>query len=101
MKKRIRLTESNLHRIVKETVKRVLAENEELFQVNIYEDVDGYRSAFVSRYSEDGYVGVTRGTTYSDGWDETDWCVYVGSKEECEAKADELNSRFRTEDADY
>ena len=45
MKKLVRLNESDLHRIVKESVKKILTEEENLtqetYQVNISDTVDG------------------------------------------------------------
>ena len=94
MKQRIRLTESDLHRIVKESVKRALREetaNDE-YQVNVSETVDGQTVAWVSRYDSNGYVGKTTDTVYADGADTTDWCIYSGSKEECEDYAFRINN---------
>jgi hypothetical protein len=96
-KKLIRLTEGDLHRIVKESVRRVLRETDELtqetYQVNISDTVDGKSIAWVSRYSPDGYVGRLTDTVYSDGSDSTDWCVSTGTKEECDNYAIEYNNK--------
>ena len=92
-KKLIRLTESDLRRIVNESVRRALKENtNEMYQVNVSETVDGQTIAWVSRFSEDGYRGKLIDTMYSDGADTTDWCVYTGSKEECENHAFKINN---------
>ena len=97
MKRRIRLTEGDLHRIVRQSVKRVLREADELtqeeYQVNISDTVDGKSIAWVSRYSPDGYVGRLTDTVYSDGADSTDWCVFTGAKEECDNYAIEYNNK--------
>lgn len=98
MKKAIRLTESDLHRVIRETVKRALREGEndyDEFQVNVTETVDGDTIAWVSRYSPDGYVGKLIDTTYEDGSDTTDWCVFSGSKQECDDYAFKLNNGGR------
>lgn len=66
----------------------------EIWQVNINTDADNESSAFVSRFSPDGYQGVTINTYYADGCtDTTDWAVFVGTKEECQQYVDEFNSR--------
>ena len=62
------------------------------YQVNISEMVDGETIAWVSVFAEDGYRGKLPVTVYSDGADTTDWCVYAGSKEECENYAFEINN---------
>lgn len=97
MKKLVRLNESDLHRIVKESVKKILTEEENLtqetYQVNISDTVDGKSIAWVSRYSRDGYVGRLTDTVYSDGSDSTNWCVFVGTKEECDNRATEYNDK--------
>lgn len=54
-------------------------------QVNISESVDGDITPWISEWSEDGYVGRLVDTTYIDGSDTTDWCVFVGTRSECEA----------------
>lgn len=97
-KKRIRLTERNLHRIVKESVRSIIKEmdefgNEEEYQVNVTETVDGNSIAWVSRYSGDGYVGKLTDTVYSDGADVTDWCVFTGTKDECDNYAYRFNNK--------
>lgn len=59
--------------------------NEEFMkQVNFTEKVDGSSYYWISEWSEDGYVGKLVDTTYSDGADTTDWCVFCGTQEECE-----------------
>ena len=58
---------------------------EELFQVNITETVDGNVDVWISRYSDDGYVGILTDTAYEDGDDRTNWCVFFGTKSECES----------------
>lgn len=55
------------------------------YQVNVSESVDGDVTPWISEWSEDGYVGVIVDTTYLDGSDTTDWCVFVGTRSECEA----------------
>ena len=57
---------------------------EEYYQVNISESVDGDISVWISRYSDDGYIGVLTDTVYMDGESRTNWCVYNGTKAECE-----------------
>lgn len=65
----------------------------ESWQVNININADDVSSAFISRFSLDGYQGVTINTRYADGCtDETDWAVFVGTKEECQQYVDEFNS---------
>ena len=97
MKKLIRLTEGDLHRIVKESVQKILKEGDNLmqetYQVNISDTVDGKSIAWVSRYSPDGYVGRLTDTVYSDGSDSTNWCVFAGTKEECDNRATEYNNK--------
>jgi len=56
---------------------------EETFQVNVITDVDNNVSYNITRYSEDGYRGTTIGTVYVDGYDSTEWCVFVGTHQEC------------------
>lgn len=69
---------------------------EETWQVNIHTDADDEACANVSRFSPDGYQGVTINTYYADGCtDTTDWAVFVGTKEECQQYADEFNSKQR------
>ena len=53
-------------------------------QVNISENVDGQVTAWISDWSEDGYVGELTDTVYSDGADRTNWCVFCGTEEECQ-----------------
>ena len=55
------------------------------YQVNVSESVDGDITPWISEYSNDGYVGKLVDTTYLDGSDTTDWCVFVGTRSECEA----------------
>lgn len=57
---------------------------EALYQVNKSTYVDGRSEYWVSRYSEDGYVGTLADTVYEDGADATNWCLFHGTKEECE-----------------
>lgn len=54
-------------------------------QVNISESVDGDITPWISEWSEDGYVGTLVDTQYMDGCDTTNWCVFVGTRSECEA----------------
>ena len=56
-----------------------------MYQVNVSESVDGEVTPWISEWSEDGYVGKLVDTTYLDGSDTTDWCVFVGTRSECEA----------------
>lgn len=62
-----------------------MEKKEELFKVNRHTDVDGYIEYSITHWDEKGYVGRTTDTVYSDGCSYTDWCVYVGTKDECEA----------------
>lgn len=55
------------------------------YQVNVSESVDGDVTPWISEWFEDGYVGRLVDTTYLDGSDTTDWCVFVGTRSECEA----------------
>ena len=57
----------------------------DMYQVNISESVDGDVTPWISEWSKDGYVGKLVDTTYLDGSDTTDWCVFVGTRSECEA----------------
>ena len=56
----------------------------EQFQVNIHYSVDGSVSTSITRYNENGYVGELVDTQYTDGADSTDWCVFHGSRKQCE-----------------
>lgn len=56
----------------------------EKMQVNVHTSVDGEVSTSITKYSEDGYVGRLTDTVYCDGSSYTDWCEFVGTKEECE-----------------
>ena len=56
----------------------------ETFQVNVTYSVNGDISPNITKWSSDGYVGRLVDTQYMDGCDETDWCVFVGTKEECQ-----------------
>lgn len=58
---------------------------EKIMQVNLTERVDGTREYWTSIYSEDGYVGQLVDTVYADGADTTDWCLFVGTQDECES----------------
>ena len=49
---------------------------------------------WISEWSEDGFVGKTIDTTYSDGADTTDWCVFCGTQEECEKFINEKENRL-------
>lgn len=55
------------------------------YQVNVSESVDGDIIPWISEWSEDGYVGTLVDTQYVDGCDTTNWCVFVGTRSECEA----------------
>ena len=57
----------------------------EEYQVNVSTSVDDEVTAWISQHSADGYVGVLVDTTYIDGSDTTDWCVFAGTRSECEA----------------
>lgn len=56
-----------------------------MYQVNVSESVDDEVTAWISEWSEDGYVGVLTDTVYEDGCDSTNWCVFTGTYQECEA----------------
>ena len=53
-------------------------------QVNLTEKVTGESYYWVSQYDINGYVGKLTDTVYTDGADTTDWCLFVGTEEECE-----------------
>lgn len=55
------------------------------YQVNVSESVDGDVTPWISEWSEDGYVGTLVDTQYMDGCDTTNWCVFMGTRSECEA----------------
>lgn len=57
----------------------------EEYQVNVSTNVDGEVTAWISQHSADGYVGVLVDTQYMDGCDTTNWCVFAGTRQECEA----------------
>lgn len=57
----------------------------EEYQVNVSTNVDGEVTAWISQHSADGYVGTLVDTQYMDGCDTTNWCVFVGTRQECEA----------------
>lgn len=52
-------------------------------QVNFSEYVDGSYNYWMSDWSSDGYVGKLTDTVYMDGSDTTNWCLFVGTEEEC------------------
>lgn len=54
------------------------------YQVNVSTNVDNETTAWISEHSADGYVGELVDTFYEDGCDITDWCVFAGSRKECE-----------------
>ena len=54
-------------------------------QVNVSETVDGVITPWISNWSADGYVGTLVDTVYCDGADTTNWCVFTGTQDECEA----------------
>lgn len=56
-----------------------------MYQVNVSTSVDGEVTAWISCYSADGYVGTLVDTQYMDGCDTTNWCVFAGTRQECEA----------------
>ena len=47
--------------------------------------------AWVSLWSADGYVGRLIDNVAADDCKETNWCVFVGTKEECEKWVKENN----------
>ena len=55
----------------------------ETMQVNVTEHVDGSVTAWISQWSEDGYIGKLVDTQYVDGADITNWCVFTGTEGEC------------------
>ena len=55
------------------------------YQVNVSTSVDDEVTAWIGEWSADGYVGRLIDTQYMDGCDETNWCVFVGTRRECEA----------------
>lgn len=55
-----------------------------MFQVNYTEEVSGNSYYWISRHSNDGYVGWLIDTEYSDGVDRTYWSVMIGTYEECQ-----------------
>lgn len=57
----------------------------EEYQVNVSTSVDGEVTAWISQHSADGYVGVLVDAQYMDGCGTTDWCVFAGTRQECEA----------------
>lgn len=57
----------------------------EEYQVNVSTSVDNEVTAWISRHSAGGYVGVLVDTQYMDGCDTTNWCVFAGTRQECEA----------------
>lgn len=53
-------------------------------QVNVTTNRDGEAYAWISNYSQDGYVGVLEDTVYADwGCDTTHWCIFAGSEGRC------------------
>lgn len=61
-----------------------------MYQVNIHTDMDDEMSFDIVTYAEDGYKGVTRGTTSSDGsYEQTEWCAFVGTLDECQSFVEE------------
>ena len=54
-------------------------------QVNVSTSVDDEITAWISCYSADGYVGTLVDTQYIDGCDTTNWGVFAGTRQECEA----------------
>ena len=58
---------------------------EELFQVNlVYSLCDDEERYFITRHSTNGYIGITMGMSYQDGYNCTDWCIFIGTWEECQ-----------------
>ena len=66
-------------------------------QVNYTTLVNGESYYWKSSYSDDGYVGRLIETRYSDGYDVTEYCVFVGSDEECDKFIDEHNNKAKNE----
>lgn len=90
------LQESKLKKIIRESVRRVLKESHNFYQVNVTtqyrgNDVVG-EEAYVTK-CEDGrvYTGTHRGTTYDDGFDSTEYGIFYGTEDECQKYADEIN----------
>lgn len=54
-------------------------------QVNYSEKVSGESYYWISNWSNNGFVGETIDTQYADGADTTDWCLFVGTEEDCKA----------------
>lgn len=55
-----------------------------MFQVNVRHYMEGGIHADIRPHSENSYVGRLTDAVYLDGCDYTDWCVFVGSRKECE-----------------
>lgn len=64
---------------------------EAMKQVNVTTSVNGDVTAWISNWSEDGYVGELIDTQYLDGADITDWCVFCGTEEECQKYVSDYN----------
>lgn len=58
----------------------------EFYQVNgYYSHVEELYEYGIIRYNENGHQGRTTGTVYLDGGsDFTDWCLFVGTLEDCQ-----------------
>jgi len=96
-KQAIRLTESQLHKVIKESVRKILKEmhSDDDWQVNVVTNCDGTSWASVTEWSPEGYRGRLINTRYANGdYDYTDWCVYSGSKEDCEEMASKINKNY-------
>ena len=57
---------------------------EKLFQVNIVRSLREGERYTITRHSANGHVGITIGMAYQDGYDCTDWCLFIGTWEECQ-----------------
>ena len=66
MKQKIRLTESDLHRIVKESVNRILMENEEVEYDDNLEEGEGFFSGFKDGYGNGIKRNVNNGEFTND-----------------------------------
>ena len=74
MKKRVRLTESDIHRIVKESVRRVLNEGEPVYDeryLNDYRKQMSFKREVLAFLEKFGYK------KWSDMYDDNEWMVVV------------------------
>ena len=74
MKRRVRLTESDIHRIVKESVRRVLNEGEP-----VYDDryLDNYRKQMSFKREVLAFLEKFGYKKWSDRYDDNEWMVVV------------------------